>query len=125
MVDDSLWGELSLEIQEKPPVAYLKEQANKISSLTKNILRGQVVIYGEFSFDLELVAPALNNYTYTILRMYSSLNMYPLEINAYGIGNYKCENEDQFVDAIRAILSSPKVHGVITSLVAQSKAIKS
>ena len=74
----------------------------------------------------ELVVPALDNYTYTLFIMYSNPEKnYPLSITVGSAmeddlenfnPNYECKNKEEFIDALRAILSSEAVKEVVKTL---------
>jgi hypothetical protein len=75
-------------------------------------------------FGLDLVAPTLNNYRYTVLDVRHKVEIYPCEVLPFGSysGAVKCETEAQFLETLRGLLGSSKVRGVIAGLLAQSTA---
>lgn len=128
---EDLWGfkdsnELEISTQEMPD-AILKEQIALLGEKTKYVLYGKTRTIKVRSEDIEfklatifdLVVPALDNYSKTILIMYSNPEAeFPVAIS---VGNsyeedresftpqYTCENKDEFVASVKDILSSEEV----------------
>lgn len=123
---DSLWGDLEEDLSIRTPVALLKEQGDYLTRLTKSILRGEVTnVTGpkhDFSYNLDIRAPYLNDYRVTIVNIAHGLDLYPLELEAVGGLSVICEDEKEFVTALEKALSAGKVRKIIGTLVAQSKA---
>lgn len=130
MAQESYWGDLSDLATVKAPVAFLREQANVLSDATNNVLRGDVssntrrragarVMYHE----LDIVAPALNDYRYSVLTVYHDpVSLYPLRLNAnIDDETIECHTEEAFLAQLKRILSSSTVRRVIETLLAQSK----
>lgn len=72
MANQSLWGELKLDDSIVPPVMLLKEQASLLTELTKGVVVGSVIAFnsqwgGEFGIRLDVVAPALSNYSASLI----------------------------------------------------------
>jgi hypothetical protein len=113
------------------PVAILKEQASLLGEQTQNLVEARVrqepsrINYGghEFVYSFELIAPALDRYTYELFRVSNGLGLYPLEIAFAGSGYpRKVSNEDEFMKELEIIFSSDKAKSIIKSLIAQSRA---
>ena len=127
MAKKSLWGDLG-NLEEVPtPKSHLNEQAQILSELTKYILRGEVTQEisptGVFRFELSIVAQKLNNYSRTILEVEHEIEPYPLEVyDQENDERYECKDENAFLEALKEILSSPRVRRVMSSLISQSKA---
>jgi len=124
MADKSLWGDLKSIENIKTPAAYLVEQATLLSKETGNLLVGVVETkqWGvDFRSDLIVEVPYMNNYRYSLLYVEYPLEMYPLHI--YDLINKRekeCASQEQFIDSLREILSSPAVHKVLATLKAQN-----
>lgn len=122
----NLWGEPFSE-DVKAPVQTLAEQAALVGQMTNNILEGRVENQSKgrtFTFDLSVVAPALGNYVYAILKIDYKLEFYPLHLQSYADpAEYDCENEEEFVRVLEEVLSSKKVRTVVTSLLSQSRVL--
>lgn len=121
----NLWGEIPVESTIKTPVTILREQATILSDKTSKLLLGEVkqLPFPEdiFAYELRVVAPALSNYSYSILSIYHDIKLYPLELMSSG-RSINCHDEDAFYSALEMELSSERVHKVIVSLLSQSKA---
>jgi len=149
MTVKSLWGEISPEIDVKPPKIILSEQASAITELTKGVLSGHVYegstkMYANsssssfpssyhsdardaFEYSLEIHAPALNNYSITIVSVSHGIDIYPVflqnqvtrdPVNA----GVLCNDEAELLAKLEHILNSPEVHRIVSSLLALSKA---
>jgi hypothetical protein len=130
MSTENLWGSIPTAEEVKPPVTILREQAAFLGELTNKILLADVSVKRDgtkLNFSLRIIAPALDSYTYVVLTAAHSLHIYPVTVtdrtNLEG-GKYpvhECENESQYKEALRSILTSERLHRVITSLLIQSK----
>src|SRR5438093_13367585 len=67
-----------------PPVTLLRAQAARLAERTNGILEGKVesssTSDGLFLHSLIIVAPALGNYRYELLRVNHRIQLYPLEV---------------------------------------------
>jgi hypothetical protein len=137
MFPDNLWGELPSVDEVRTPNMILSEQAAKLGELTRNILRGEVsqvsdVAPGFFAYALDIVAPVLDDFRVTVLRVSHALALYPVAVedpfdDSPGwdeIPTPECQSQEEFVGLVRRILGSRAVHGVIANLLAQSRAVK-
>jgi hypothetical protein len=128
MSNKSLWGDLKDLEKIKVPKNHLTKQADLLSEATDYVLTGEVTqdisTSGKFSFDLDIVAPALNNYRHTILSIIHGINPYPLRVNDYANNKtfMECKDEESFLEILGSVLSSPSVRRIISSLIAQSEA---
>ena len=97
--------------------------------MTKGILNGDVrttVKNNQFTMTLSIVAPAINNYTFDIVRVQHGLALYPLKVVAAGKeysapGWIECRDEDAFITELTTILQSETVRKAVGTLIAQSK----
>jgi hypothetical protein len=121
----NLWGELPTAETIRTPYTILKEQGSVLSEITNGLLIGEVVVNNQrdnfFDLILRIKAPALNNYTYSVVEVRQPIQLYPVTItNLLGhtvIGKYP--SEEEFENALGEILSSPEVKQVISGLLAQ------
>jgi hypothetical protein len=124
----NLWGDLPTGEDIRPPVLVLREQAGILGRATKGVLEGLVTTSREdddFELELRIVAPALDRYQYTVLRVYHGVELYPVRVAPPEIPRHewkRCDTEEAFEAALAKQLSSPRVKHVIASLIAQSKA---
>lgn len=134
MTVENLWGEFPAVETERTPLVILREQCTILGKLTDNVLEGRIrkIWKGNrFHLVMEIVAPALDNYVYTVLRVDHGIQMYPLEIvrlnlelDEIGRGNpvQHCKNEAEYVKILRENLSSDTVRRVIMGLITLGKA---
>jgi hypothetical protein len=123
MPGKSLWGDLSdLEIV-RTPKEILKEQAEALTEATEGVLVGRVDASGpanNFSYELNVVVPRLNNYTYTIVTATHQIDLYPVRVYVNTTQRWQsCENEQNFVSVLEAILSSKEVKRILSRLLSQ------
>ena len=124
MTENNLWGDISSLETVKTPASYLIEQATLLTKAMKNVIVGVVETKPSgrrFETDLDVEVPGLNNYRYGLLTVNYPMEMYPLRINDWvNSQDYKCDSEAQFIDSLRAILSSEGVRRVLSTLKAQN-----
>jgi hypothetical protein len=76
--------------------------------------------YRGFSYDLEVVVPALNNYSYSILTVEYSLALYPVTLKASRPSAYEeCADEAELMAGVEKILSSREVRSALSTLKSQ------
>jgi hypothetical protein len=124
---DSLWGDLTQLPIPRTPKAILREQADILNHHTSAVVVAEVADESDSSYlkcSLDLVAPTLNNYRYTVLAVRHKIEIYPCEVLPFGSysGSVTCESEPQFLETLRGVLGSSKVRAVIAGLLAQSTA---
>ncbi len=138
MID--LWP-ASIEVTKTTaPVTILRQQAAMLGKKTKNLIEAEVVnadqVVGDFDFgyNFYIVAPALNNYRFLLLRTLHNVELYPLYIetgddifkeisqkfNALNNIYIKVESEEEFLEVLRAIFNSSKTKRVLSAILAQS-----
>jgi hypothetical protein len=119
----SLWGDLTELAIVPTPKTILEEQASLLGEATGGMLIGVVEEAGQtrrFSYSLNVVVPALNNYTYEILRVSYPLEMYPVSLVAERPAvNRSIATEKGFEEAVENVLSSPEVRSVLSRLKSQ------
>lgn len=128
----SLWPEDIAVTDAVAPVTLLKEQASLLGQKTKNLVEGRVAQgpgdpagHNNFAYYFDLVAPALNNYRYRMFSIWHGVEFYPLIISgsaAFNRVDLEVHNEEEFLGALETIFSSENTKGIISSLIAQSRA---
>jgi hypothetical protein len=130
MESKNLWGELHIDaLNQTTPTQILKDQAALLSDMTKSVLQADVTVSlynGIFNLDLNIVAPAIENYRYEVVSVTHGLEMYPVTVkpqNDLSAHDIVCKNDTEFETALGEILSSERVRRVIGLLLAQSWAM--
>ena len=131
MSTKNLWGNLTAEESVRTPTNVLKEQAAALTEMTNGILRGRVWVSSKgeaFNIGLSIVAPAITNYVFEVVDVEHDIDIYPLTVIAAGERDepkefIKCQDEEEFMAALGRILGSERIRRVISSLIAQSKAM--
>ena len=127
MGETSLWGDLTRLQQIRTPKTILVEQANILNQATKGVVRAEVASSGagpapNLSHALNLVAPALGNYTYTVATVIHDINIYPCKLLNPIVNRVEdCADEADLKRKLAAVLSDPKTLRVIESLLSQSR----
>jgi len=147
------WKDFATETVEtvlETPIWLLTNQANMLSSKTKNLLRGEVSTYSEQGViynTLYIVAPRLDDYRYALIQVVSGPAPYPVFVYDRSGADYTslsvsvkfpnsaapelpkasfaARDYADFEKAIEAILSSKETEGIIRSLMSQSQALSS
>jgi hypothetical protein len=132
MSSDDLWGALPDDEAITVPVRLLAEQADLLGQKTSNLLEARVNPISlsstkNLAYELEIIAPVLDNYSITILRIRHPIESYPVLVESVvGVNtNYEAANETEFSATLRQILGSSEVRRIIASLIGQSKATAS
>ena len=123
----NLWGSFEDLPTLDTPLSILKDQANHLAMATSGILIGEVdslsLGAARFTYELDIVAPALNGYRYTAVRISHDIELYPVKVDSPGLEDVViCEDEEVFAMILHECFTSPKIRKVIASLLAQSKA---
>jgi len=135
----NLWPEDIAVTGQVPPVAILKEQGALLGQRTQNLVVGRVSAADpdgpdseqDFCYEFELLAPALG-YRYQLFKVQHGADFYPLGIEWDSPDNVKLfavagvdgiEDEEQFLKALEIIFSSERTRKIISSLIAQSRAV--
>jgi hypothetical protein len=100
-------------------IAIGKEAMNAFTTGPGSAVLGQQG--GELNFGLSIQVPALNDYKYRLLTYRQPVTMYPGTLS-FPLKNldYAIINEEQFLAALKGILSSPEVQNLLASLLAQA-----
>jgi hypothetical protein len=125
MTEGSLWGDLSTLKSIRTPKSMLTEQADILNQLTGGLIRAQVNASqngASLNFTLLIIAPALNNYNFTVCIISHDVNIYPCKIYSYEDNTWQdCENEEELKVKLRNVLSSDKTKRIIEALLSQSR----
>ncbi len=129
-----------------PPVAMMREQASLLGKKTRNLVTAEVSSRKEFESGkgevlihrFDLVAPALDNYTYGLFYIVQPITIYPLrfgmdsdiyeEIASSKLrdqvqmskGAVTVDSEELFREVLRRILQSQKTKWVVSAMLAQT-----
>lgn len=127
---ENLWGDLPLDTEMRTPLVVLREQATVLGEITRQLLIGSVTSttdpFNQFVHTLRIVAPALDGYEVSILRVSHPVDLYPLRVDNFMVQperRFTCDDENEFRRALESILKSDGVHRLIAALIAQSKAV--
>lgn len=129
MTVQNLWGDLVGLDTARTPAVILQEQAGLLGKLTDEVLVGEVRRINEtrnpesFIATLYIVAPALQQYSVSVVRVdYSLVSAFPVNVDSILDGReWKADSEKQLADILSEILSSDVVRKVISSLIAESQ----
>jgi hypothetical protein len=122
---DDLWGELPKPSELKSPRVLLEEQATFLGRKTNQFLQARVLPVGNkvnkrFSYDLEIVVPALDDYFYSVFRVTYDVGLYPVACEDMAAGRtWTAHSETELLERISETLRSPKVQNVISALLAE------
>lgn len=126
----NLWGDLSTVEIVRTPYVILKEQAIILTEATNSLLIGSVdkknfesnhgldkYLYN-FSCELKIIAPSIDNYSVSIAEIYYPKAFYPLTIKNLVTQTYsiECKSEEDVDTKLKDVLSSKKVKKVIFGL---------
>jgi hypothetical protein len=124
------WPDIAVLELVSTPLTLLKEQATALARKTKGLLEGRIHTtnrigttdrIGEFTHSFAIVAPTLDNYSYELFRVAHGVSMYPARIEVSSSSRFEVKTEQEFVDALKQVLSSPETMRVISALLAQAK----
>jgi hypothetical protein len=127
-MSENLWGEIPKKGNLRTPITILREQASILGQVTNNVLQGDVSMgrdgWGpEFQMTMSIIAPALDNYRFLLLRVAHDVSLFPVKVeDLVNDTEYDCPDEESFVAVLKKILSSTATHRVIDSLLSQSQA---
>jgi len=111
------------------PAAILKAQATILGERTKGVLEAEVSSRPEQTkegqlvtvYDFDVIAPALNGYRKTILRVEHGKDIiYPVYIKSLGPGIPQAANDQKFLEVLGSHLQSQPVMSLIQTLIARS-----
>ncbi len=129
MGSENLWGNLPDVGTLRTPLTILKEQASVLGEMTEGLLIGNVKLKrssvdDKFVLNLDIIAPALDNYTYSVVTVKQPPEFYPLELNFSQESKGDIINDEKtFVDGLGKILSSDEVKKVVVGLLSQIQSV--
>ncbi|MBC8042593.1 MAG: hypothetical protein IAF08_04030 [Rhizobacter sp.] len=121
------------------PVSILKEQASLLGEQTQNLVEAKVetssITNGQLMHVFYLVAPALDNYKYRLFTIYHGVELYPLDLvdpeekiffdpsdhTVIAQTSRPVKSQEELLERLRHIFSSPQTKKVINALIAQSR----
>lgn len=107
------------------PKAILQQQASLLGQKTGNLVEAEVVTSSGnnmITHSVFLVAPALGQYRYLLLRVIHPIDFYPLTISFEPMNHSTtATSQEVFIEELGKILSSEKTKAIIQALVAQSQ----
>lgn len=118
----------------RTPLSILREQASALTQQTQGVLVGEAATktdvgplagkpdVNQLVVTLDVVVPGLNDYRYRVVTYRQPLEMYPGRFFVSGGEWETIEDEDAFVNAVKAALSSQRTEKVLTSLLSQVSA---
>lgn len=124
----NLWPELVTQGMPVSPRAILQRQAQILSERAENAVRGEIasrMLGSDLVHSLFIVAPEMEGLHYLIVRVRHHMqHPYPLHIFTSESDNtgMECGDELEFIEALRGVLSSPRVMNVVSSLLSQLSA---
>lgn len=116
-----LWGGFE-PAAVRTPVSILRQQAALLGDKTKHLVQARVVTKTDrsaFYHSFRLLVPALDEYTYELFSVHHGVDLYP--VTAYGEAR-PLKTEDEFVEWLRALLSSESTKRIISNLMGQAAA---
>lgn len=139
---DDLWGDIPDASKIVTPLEVLKEQAVLLADKTRRRLSGAITTFQstkdapfpfhsgkpnetlfsrDFHYGLEIVAPSLNNYSYSLLEIAHEITLYPVWV--YDVSSRKitiCGDHESYKAALTAIMRLEKTRDVIAALLKQT-----
>jgi len=118
----------------RTPVTIIREQAEALTQQTNGLLQGEVLIVPERSptgvgltrtrASLKIAVPYLNDYAVYVLSYTHNIDMYPGDLTNYfeDEENISISNEDEFINALKKILSSSTTLRILGNLLSQANA---
>jgi len=119
---ENLWPDFTSDEIVRSPKTILREQASFLGQRTKNILTGNIstgTYRGQFSHNFQIVAPKLNNYTYTLFTIVDE-NIFGFPCKFQSENSFSIKTEEELLERLRVIFSSDDTKKVINSLISQS-----
>ena len=124
--NNDLWPQdLVQDATIRTPVAVLREQAAFLGEHTKKVITAEVTStssgdYQSFVHSLRLIAAALGNYRYELLKVSHSLLLYPVMLTGEKFAPRRCANESELRVALGDVFTSDDTRKIINALIAQS-----
>lgn len=145
---ENLWGEL-IKKEINTPKKILEEQSTYLEDITKGYVYAEVVRkkgkerpeFGEFVFHYLLKGKYLEDYSYKLLELTHTFNIYPVYITldefiydeiqntSKGFDEFECDengycvtasDEEEFMKILKIVLSSKEVINTVSGIIAVS-----
>ena len=135
----SLWPDDLPTESQKPPRVLLLEQALHLKKQTNSKLTGDVIkrtvtqpVPATFNYSFVLIAPALGNYSYSLINFDHPVELYPVKIIVDDKMKASlpelfpkertvlAKDETEFLKIVQIIFNSERTRKVITGLLSQS-----
>lgn len=137
---NDLWGFGKLDVEGFEGTSYgiLKEQKQMFENKTDGVLKIEInsrkltfkdnITDYKLATSFDIVAPVLDDYSYTLFSMFSKAEKdYPLALNSsfkeenpFEDFHYTCNDEAEFIDALKDILSSDETTAIVKNLYSKS-----
>lgn len=137
---NDLWGFGKLNVGGLDGTSYgiLKEQKQMFEKKTDGLLKIEInsrklthrdnIDEYKLATNFNIVAPVLDDYSYTLFSMFSKAESdYPLALDSsfkeedpFGSFHYTCNDETEFIDALKDILSSKETTSIVKNLYSKS-----
>lgn len=122
----NLWGDLSdIHQNIRTPKSILEEQGRILTEATDGQLVGEVSDQsdmGRFIFGLDVRVPSMNNYQYGVVSISHDIDLYPVHlVDHRGRRAFDCATEQDYLAALREVLSSRELKNILARLLAQAK----
>jgi hypothetical protein len=117
-----LWPDDFGKSTETPPVLILREQAELLGRKTRGAVQGLVQTTRDgdgFLHIFYLMAPSLDQYTYTLFNIRHGVSFYPLDLADHAGRVSKIMTQDHLTEALRTIFSSENTKRVVRAILAQ------
>jgi hypothetical protein len=119
---ENLWPDFATDDIIRNPKTILREQASFLGKRTKNILTGNISTdsyRNQFSHSFQIVAPNLNNYTYTLFTIVEDgIFGFPCKFKTET--SFSIKTEEELLERLKEIFSSEETKKVIHSLISLS-----
>ena len=148
-MSEDLWGDIPEAKDVITPLEILREQAKLLAQKTRGKLTANINRFNkslsnnetdailsamanstkpntkllslDFHYSFELIAPALNNYAYSILEIAHDIELYPVFVFDWSSKKtYQCNDAATYHHCLATILQAEKTRNVIASLLKQS-----
>ena len=119
---ENLWPDFTTDEIVRSPKTVLREQASFLGKRTKNILTGNIrteSYRNQFSHSFQIVAPNLNNYTYTLFTIVEE-DIFGFPCKFQSESSFSIKTEEELLERLKNIFSSDETKKVINSLMSQS-----
>jgi hypothetical protein len=124
-----LWPEYVTQTSVISPLRILRHQAAQLGKRTNHVLEAEVFTQpaneGEYGPDrvchfFELIVPQLNRYRYRLFQAVHAIDaVYPVRVYQADGPQGNADTQQEFIQKVTEVLSSPRTRGIIQSLLAR------